>query len=163
MEFIALKVKHTRKRVKKNFRFNIEQILCSLSIILFTIMIIMQGILTIPAARTSLVTNRELEGKPLGTEEYLYAQGEIVLGLKGKKTDENLKILINGKEIASFQTSNVILTVKDGDVLEVDGSDVPNSVEIEVANTSGNIIPGIIGKRVIVNSEVKKLTRVRMK
>lgn len=163
MELVSLKAKPARKRVKEFFESNIERMLYSSFIILFIVMIIIQAVLTSPAARTSLSVNYELEGKPLGTEEYLYSQGEIVLGLISKKTHENLKVLLNGEEIDSFKSTNVALTVKDGDVLEVDGSSVGNSIEVEVVKAGENIAPGIIGKRVIVNSEVKRIARVRIK
>ncbi|HHV28881.1 hypothetical protein [Acetivibrio mesophilus] len=150
-----------RKTTEKaiNPRFGFERFLFFSFIILFAALVLVQAALMNPTARTFLVNDTGLEGSPLQFEEYLYSEGEISIALCSADVNEDLKLLINGDEVAAFSENIINLKVKEGDVVSVDGS-VTEEVEVAIVSASDNIKLDNIGKRIRVNSEVKQLARI---
>ena len=73
--------------------------------------------------------------------------------------NEDLKLLVNGDEVAAFSQKLINIKVKHGDVISIDGS-LAGESEVEIVSASTNIISNDIGKRIKVNSNVKQLTRI---
>ncbi|MFZ5989775.1 MAG: hypothetical protein ACOYWZ_21990 [Bacillota bacterium] len=149
--------KHVRK--EKNPRFGFERVLFFSFVCIFLTLIAVQTAMMNPSVRTFLVDDSGLEGSPLSLEEYLYSEGEISLALCEGDYNEDLKVLVNGDEVAVFSDNVVNLMVKDGDVIEVDGS-LAGEAEVEIISASENIANENIGKIVKVNSDVKELTKI---
>lgn len=143
-------------------KINIEKVLFVSFIAAFTILIIAQAALITPSVRTFMTGRTEFEGKQLGLEEYLYDEGKITLELFRDQTDSGVKILVNGDEVAAFNNSVVSLTVRDGDVVEIDGSSLDSPAEIAVVSKTSNISDECL-KKTVVKGNVKLLTQVRMK
>jgi hypothetical protein len=141
---------------------NLERFLFLSCIFVFVALIIAQAALLSPAVRTSLSLNSDLEGAPLGTEEILYAEGRLVLQAFDAKKDYNLKVLVNGDEVARFADNKAELTVRNGDVIEIDGSSVHNDVKVAVVYKSDNILTDCLNKAVLVNSNVRRFMKVRI-
>ena len=162
MKLYLFKVNSNFRIRKKGAAINFERIIFTSFIISLTMLVIVQAALTNSAVRTVLSAGSNFEGVPLGTEEFLYKEGEINLGISSESGNENLKVLLNGEEVAKFTGNKVSLKVKDGDVIEVDASDVPDTVEVVVLAKSSNINTDCVGKRTYVKSAIKRLLRVEI-
>ncbi|MCR4435573.1 MAG: hypothetical protein QHH06_02575 [Clostridiales bacterium] len=143
-------------------KINFERMLYLSFVVTFAVLIVVQSALTSPAVRTFLAVDGDSERVPLGYEEYLYKEGEIVLQLLEQEGDENIKVLVNGDEAAAFSNSYASIAVKDGDVVEIDGSGIKREIEVQVISKSPNIRTDCVGKKVKVNSNVKKLATIRI-
>ncbi|GAE89038.1 hypothetical protein [Acetivibrio straminisolvens] len=151
---------HSKAQAKAiNPRFGFERFLFFSFIILFAALVLVQAALMNPTARTFLINDTGLEGNPLKFEEYLYSEGEISIALYSADANEDLKVLINGEEVAAFSENVISLKVKEGDVVSVDGS-TTEEAEVAIVSASDNIKLDNIGKRIKVNSEVKQLARI---
>lgn len=163
MKIFVYKVKSQKKPPRGKAALSIEKILFITFAITFTIMIIVQAALLNPDVRTFLAIDAGLEGSPLEVEEYLYEEGIVVLKLLNYESCHNLKVLINGDEWARFSEKELSLLVKDGDVIELDGSNFSKPVEVGIASNSSNVYLDSTDKEFKVNSTKKKLARVRIK
>lgn len=145
------------KSVNPGARF--ERVLFFLFVFLFVSLIVVQAAMMNPSIRTFFTGDTGLEGSPLQYEEYLYSQGEISVVLCNEDLNEDLKLLVNGDEVAAFSQKLINIKVKHGDVISIDGS-LAGESEVEIVSASTNIISNDIGKRIKVNSNVKQLTRI---
>jgi hypothetical protein len=163
LRLIVYRVNTRRKSLKSRQGFGFEKILFWSFILAFTLLIIVQAALTNPSVRTSLSMVDELEGRPLGAEEYLYKEGAIMLQLLSTENNPKIKVLINGEETGAFVSSILEVTVKEGDVVEIDGSRVQEEAEVAIVSANDNVNPQCINKRVAVNSNIKRLAIITMK
>lgn len=162
MKLLLFRVNTQRKNTCARKKINIERLLFFLFIISFTVMLLVQAMLLDPSIRASIVVEDELEGTPLGEEELLYNEGFIILQLVGNTSGENIKVLINGEEFGSFIEDKIMLSVIDGDVIEIDGSNIQEEIDVVIESLSENVSEEFLGKRVTVSSNVKKLGKVRV-
>lgn len=146
-----------KKSVNPGARF--ERVLFFLFMLFFISLIVVQTAMMNPSIRTFFNSDTDVEGSPLQYEEFLYNQGEISIALCDEEYNEDLKLLVNGDEVAAFSQNIINLTVKDGDVISIDGS-LAGEAEVELVSASSNIKSSDIGKRIKVNSDVKQLTRI---
>ncbi|MCX7843166.1 MAG: hypothetical protein N2489_08850 [Clostridia bacterium] len=167
MKLVILRAKSNSKAGDKkrynNERMNFERILFILFIISFSLLVIVQAALTNPTVRTFLTSDNEFQGTPMGVEEYFYDEGTISLRLVNAVYDENLKILVNGEIAAVFAQNVINLEVKDGDIVEIDGSSTQAEGEVEVVSKSDNIVSECVGKKVVVKSNIKKVADIKVK
>lgn len=160
---LLFRVSRKNSRQAESKKNRVEKFLLRSFIITFTLLIVVQAALTNPAVRTSLAMNDELEGKPLGMEEYLYNEGKISLKITDAQSSPLLKVLVNGDVVASFLENPLEIAVRDGDVVEIDGSDVGRPISVAVVSKSDNISDDCLYKSVTVNSNVMRIVRIRMK
>lgn len=138
-----------------------EKVLLIAFITVFALLITAQAALTDFSVRIALNADDRLEGRPLGPEEYLYDEGEIVLNLLDGEFGEEIKVLLNGTEASDFSQSEISLRVKDGDVIEIDGSRIAYDSSVKTVSGSGGIRRDCLGKSVTVNSNTKALVKIR--
>lgn len=162
MKFSVFKVSRNTGRGLKSVKLNIEKVLFLTLIGAFIILVTVQTLLAIPATQPIFNSGAQSEGRPLGVEEYLYNAGEIVLALEGNEGDESLKVLVNGDEVADFANQDVRIDVKDGDVVEIDGSRCIGSKEVKIISASKNITDSCVGKSVKAKSNIKRLVHIRV-
>lgn len=155
-----ISLKTQSKKMKYNLTF--ERLLFLLFLTTFSLLIIVQTAMTNPSIRTFLTTDNEFEGTPMEVEEYFYDEGSIAIKLVDIETDPDMLILVNGETVAAFNENTVEISVKDGDVVEIDGSSSFNNVDAEVVSKSGNITSDCIGKTVNIKSNIKKVMDVRI-
>jgi hypothetical protein len=107
-------------------------------ILCFIVLILVQIVLIIPNARNNLNLTDKSIGIPLNSDEYLYDQGQITLKMLGEEPDPMVRILINGDVVAMFENTDININVKDGDVVEIDGSQslIGHIVKVESASTN---------------------------
>jgi hypothetical protein len=166
LKFILYRVNGKKKkgnhREKKVPKYSIERILFFSFICIFFLLIIVQTALVSPSIKAFVSTGSEFEGVPLGVEEFLYREGDIKLQILSGNGSSDIKALVNGDEVAAFSSKNISLKVKDGDVVEIDGSSVRDETEVGVVFKSENISDDCLGKSVIVKSNIKKLIKVKI-
>ena len=161
MKIVMFKVNNGRRSNKRRVNtMGVERFLTLLLVFTFTVLIIAQTALIGPDIRTSTGETIGREGKPLGLEEYLYSEGKIGLELSGPVPDEGIKILVNGDEVADFGRNFVSITVRDGDIIEIDGSDAMVDAEVSIVTRSENISESFANKRIKVGPGVKFLTQI---
>jgi hypothetical protein len=163
MKVLVYKVNKSKKNQEKDIKLNFEKILFFSFIIMFTLLIITQTILMSPSIKTFIPLNKTNEGTTLGAEEYLYKKGEINLELQNAGSDEKLKVLVNGEVMGTFINKSLKLNVKDGDVIELDGSEIISEDEVKIISTSSNINSEILNKKLKIGSGVERLTDIQIK
>lgn len=162
MKFLIYSVRRRKRSSGSRITVDFEKVLFFLFLIAFSIMLLAQALMLDPSTRASIVSGIETEGLPLGEEEYLYNEGTVTLMLTSSVYQPDMKILVNGVEVGSFSSQKVNVTVKDGDVIEIDGNEVADEQTVEVVSQSDNIISQHIGEMVSVKSDIKKLLKVKM-
>lgn len=167
MKVILFRAGKTRKKSDKTaykiMNMGFEKVLFFAFICVFIALVFVQGLLMNPSLRTFLVRDSDINGRPLAQEEYMYKEGEISIALLESETNENIKLLVNGDEIAAFSENLVTLTVKDGDVIEVDGTLLDGETEVEIISATDNISGIEVGKKVKVNSNIEEISRISIK
>jgi len=146
--------------VKKNMDF--ERIIHAAFFIVFLVLIILQTAIFFPSINFPVIGKDSLIGVPIGKEEYLYNEGAIVLTLLDFESYPVLKVLVNGEEKAAFLGRTVNINVKDGDVVEMDGSKTNANTSFAVTSISPDIDRKYLGKTFIVGREVMKIFKVRL-
>lgn len=162
MKFLVYKVKKKNNYAKFENDNIFEKVLLFLFIAAFTIMILAQALMIDPTIRASIIPGNQTDGLPLGEEEFLYTEGTIKLMLTSSSYQPQLKILVNGIETGAFSTNKANVTVKNGDVIEIDGSDLEDEHTVEILSQSENIISEHVGHKIIVKSDVARLLKVKM-
>jgi hypothetical protein len=152
----------TGKRIRKGKEPSIERFLTTAFLTAFVIMILAQAALMSPVVRAFLSVDNELEGRPLGLEEYLYSEGFIVLEIIGSDSKGDVKVLVNGIETERFSESRLMITVREGDIIEIDGTDAKQDVEVRIAEKSENVSQQCLNKSVRTKSDVRRLTIIRL-
>jgi hypothetical protein len=164
MKLLLFKVKKERRQFAagRNKSFPVERVLFSLFILTFFIMVIAQTVLVTPSLRTFFSADEQNEGTPLELEEFLYKEGKIELELIGTDSNNDLKVLVNGDEVAAFADKNLFIPVRDGDVVEIDGSALQQQEEVRIISKSENISTSCVGKSIRIENGIRKLVKVRV-
>ncbi len=149
--------KRTARHTKKNFWQLIDSLAIRLIIAVFILLIMTQSLfLLFPHSGKYLNTALRLEGEPITAHELAYYAGSISsapwatinLKLAGYTSLPEAKILINGREVASFEKCEVTITVKHRDQIAVKNSDSDQVITVFVNKKTPNI------ERPLVNSSV---------
>lgn len=140
---------------------SLEKILFWTCIFFFVALISVQVALSVPSVRLRLNIMDKTMGIPLGSDEYLYGRGKVTLLLLSEEPDPQVKILVNGDEVAIFDKIKIPVNVNDGDVVEVDGSESQTSHIVKVENASLNINGKCLNAIVTVKSNLKKLVKIQ--
>jgi hypothetical protein len=165
MKIVVFKARKEKKKINAKtaarlVNFGVEKILFFAFVCVFIALVFVQGTLMNPTMRTFLVNDKDIAGRALGDEEYLYKEGQISIALLESESNQDVKILVNGDEVAAFNENLVTLSVKDGDVIEVDGSLIEGETEVEIISASDNVAGIEVGKKVKVNSNIEEIARV---
>ncbi len=158
--FKVFKFIRSPENKEKNTVF--ENILFGACILCFGILIAVQIVLVTPALRDRFNLYDKSIGLPLNGDEYLYNQGSITLKIMGEDPDPLLRILVNGDFVAAFDKNEMGVNVKDGDVIEIDGSQSPTGHIVQVKSFSDNIDSKCKNATATVNSNIRKLVKVQI-
>ncbi len=151
------------KTEKKRFEKRFEWFMFKLFVTAFIILIAAQLALLSPAVRLSVSENfynYGIEGEPLGQEVYLFVPFSMELKLGNLDRCPDLKVLVNGVEREAFVSNTVLLELKDGDVVELDASDVLVLAKVQVSAVSENFT-SILGKTLSVTDGIIPVARVK--
>jgi len=114
------------------------------------ILIAAQTALLNPSVRSN-ISDYYIEGDPLMSEAYLFVPCKMELKLMDMDKCQDLKVLVNGVERASFESNAILLELKDCDIVEFDACSAPVLSKVQVTAVSENI-NGILG-RIITPAE----------
>lgn len=160
MKFRAFKFAEDEKVKDRGAIF--EGLLFKACIVFFCILITIQLIFAIPFFRSRLNLTDKSIGVPLNNDEYLYNQGQVTLELIAESPDPTVKILVNGDEVATFESLEMPLNVKDGDVIEIDGSNSTSGHIVRVGETSSNVNSKCMDAVTRVETNIQKLVKVKV-
>lgn len=139
-----------------------ENILFFMCILCFIILIAVQVVIANPSIREKFNLTDKSIGLPLNDNEYLYSQGQMTLRMVGENPDPTVKILVNGDEVAIFENSLMNIYVRDGDVVEIDGSQSLSEHIVKIESVSANINSKSSVASVNVDSNIKRLVKVQI-
>lgn len=86
----------------------------------------------------------------------------VTLQLKNFSSLPLAKVLINGEPRGEFRDRYVTVFVREGDVLEIDGTRYNRPLDIEVLDVSREVIMPVAGARITVEGSVSPLGKVRL-
>lgn len=138
-----------------------ENLLFSICIICFIALVIIQIIFMVPSVREYLNLTDKSIGVPLGEDEYLYGRGQITLKMNGTQPDPEVQVLINGDTVQKFDNLLMNIEVKDGDVIEIDGTQSSSGHIITVDEISSNISGACKNSVARVESNFQRLLKVK--
>ena len=106
MKVVIFKAGKEKKKIgdrtaMRFINFGFEKVLFFAFVCIFIAIIFVQATLLSPIS-TFLVKDEGVDGRPLASEEYLYKEGEISIALLESENNEDLKLLVNGDEVAVF-------------------------------------------------------------
>jgi len=162
MKLVMFNVKKRKEFENKRPKFNIEKLLFLGFIMVFLVLILVQAALTSPTLRTFLVTDDKYEGTPLGVEETIYEEGKIELDLTSGNCSPDIKILVNGEEIADFTKSHIGLTVKNGDIVEIDDSIAKVNIEVAISSISTNINQNGLNRVTSISKGINRIAIIKL-
>jgi len=99
------------------------------------------------------------EGEPLMEEVYLYSPCKMELKLTNIESCSELKVLVNGDEYCRFDNKTVLLDLKDGDVVELDASEILVIAEVQISGVSENKKEHL-GKNFIVSEGITLVAKM---
>lgn len=86
----------------------------------------------------------------------------VTLQLKNYSTLPLARVLVNGEPRGEFRERYVTVFVREGDVLEVDGTRYNRSLDIEVLDVSREVILPAAGTRIRVEGSISPLGQVHL-
>lgn len=163
MKLLYYKVNNRKKNRGKNPGVKLEKILYFSFLAVFFVLIVSQAAMLDGSVRSFLTVESKLLGTAMGVEEYLYKEGEIELGLENSSIGSSIKVLVNGEQKAVFDKKQIKLKVLDGDVLELDTSEISQKITIRIIKKSENIANDCEGRLYTMNPGIKRLFKVKIK
>ena len=136
----------------RKFFDRVERTLIRVIVIALVALVVVQGIMTNDQLRFYLSWSERMEGQALNLQEEeiptapdnaaqvaVAPQAWLTLGVKDFTALPRAKVLVNGQEYASFDTSKVELKVNPQDVVEIDSTAYNFPVEYQVMSRSPNL------------------------
>ena len=136
----------------------IELLLISLFLTAFVILVAVQAVMLNPDMRP-IFYYEKVEGSPLNKEMTLFSPCRMELRLTNMGQCRDLKVLVNGLEVDSFKGKEVMLDLKDEDVVQLDCNAVQVSAQVEISAVSMNI-KDLLGKRIDVTDGIISVAAV---
>jgi hypothetical protein len=95
----------------------------------------------------------QIEGSPLSAEVCFFNSCKIELMLTNLSKCPDMKVLVNGEQKDSFECRTVSLDLKDGDVVQLDGCNVPVLAQVQISAVSRKN-ENLLGKKVVVSKGI---------
>lgn len=162
MKVLYFNYRDRNKTGRQRKSVNPERILFNSFLAVFVILLGVQAALLNPSFRSALTVDEDLQGSPLGTEEYLYNEGSIEISLDNLESNSAVRVLVNGEERAVFESSAVRIKVVEGDVVEIDASEANGSVQVTISAISANFDRECLGRTYQAEGRVLKLLKLKM-
>lgn len=105
----------------------------------------------------------KLEGKAIIDNLFGFTEGVVTLKADSCDKELPLKIMVNGVEKYIFDKQSITLVVNDADIIEVDGINNPDKINITVQSVSNNISIPNEGFTYQINRNLVYLFRVKMR
>ncbi|KAA5807683.1 hypothetical protein [Thermoanaerobacterium thermosaccharolyticum] len=152
------------KRIKKSrhvYFISFDNLIAFFVIAGFLTVIITQVLMLNDNIRVFLNSTEKIEGININT--YLSKDGTLKLELVNMEKAQNAYVLINGDPKYSFKNKSVDISIKQGELIEIDGTKYKQTLYIKVADSSDNVIEPQRTAVVKVNGDIEVVGRVRLK
>lgn len=151
------------KTLKMFINNKVEDVFVVIFALLFITLLLAQIALTNDTIRVYLSNVEDYEGYTISDIDNLIKEGSITLELMDMSRDNDVKVLVNGKEKASFDKKAIDINVTDNSVVEIDGSKIKTSFRVKVIDKSSNVEGEIVNSIVLINSNIKTIARIKLK
>lgn len=141
----------------------VENKITRLLILLFILLIVIQGLLVNQDIKTFLCPTEKLEGKSVEDVRPAVKSGDVQLSIQGSGYIGNVDILVNGERVTSFYRSTAQITVRNDDIIEISGVKIKNMSMVQVTSVSGNVISPEPGRTLTINNNLVYLCRVKLR
>ena len=155
-----------KKTSLRIFSFNgkkLERILITCFAICVLLLITTQFLMTNPNIRVFLTQEENAEGAFFEQSEIIYDKGIVSIELVDSASMESAWVLVNGLKVSNFTQKQVSISVKDGDLVEIDGTQVSDNLEVKISSYSSNAILTIDNSNLAINRNIGVLARVKLK
>jgi hypothetical protein len=162
------KMKDGKKKTSlRIFSFNgrkLERILIICFTICVLLLITAQFLMTNPSIRVFLTQEENAEGAFFEQSGTIYDKGILSIELiDSARLRDDAWVLVNGLKVTNFTQKQVSISVKDGDLVEIDGTKVSNAFAVKVSSYSSNAKLIIDNSSLVVNRSIGVLARVKLK
>jgi len=153
-----------KKKVKylewwDNIGIKLKKALLLLFLITFTI----QSIMALNINLLPLNTTLRLEGEAI-IESYHYEdRGTIRIIAENLKDISQVKAYINGELVNNSNSNSIDLVVRNNDVIEIDGTQLAENINIIIEDTSENVVSPKKSMRYNIKSNIVIIGRVKLK
>lgn len=157
----------TRKEINAGYNISInflQMIIKKLCFIFILILVLSQVLFTVEPFNYFLNKTYKLEGKSVN---YIYPaikNGTIELTLENDlKYGSEILVFLNGEVYSKFHKNSIVLSIKEGDIIEVQGKNIENLVRIKIAYVSDNIISPRTNKTFFVSNSIEFISKIKFK
>lgn len=85
----------------------------------------------------------------------------VIVRLLDHRSAWRAYLLVNGRELAAFRERELVAPVKDGDLIEIDGTAYAGAVTFRIVGASANISSPRVGDQVTTRGSIEQFARVR--
>lgn len=85
----------------------------------------------------------------------------VIVRLLDHRSAWRAYLLVNGREIGSFRERELVAPVKDGDLVEVDGTAYAGAVTFRIVGASADINAPRVGDQITTRGSIEQFARVR--
>ncbi|HHV35639.1 MAG TPA: hypothetical protein GXX59_08700 [Syntrophomonadaceae bacterium] len=138
-------------------------------VVLFSLLVILQMFMTKDPLRLYLSFAEQMEGIPLANQDLAVTNlgqkevGEVKIKIDSYFILSQVIVYVNGKETASFQEREILLPVKVGDEIMIDGTAYPYPITFKVSAVSRGVCWPPVNYRVTTDTSRVSLGKVRIK
>lgn len=132
-------------------------------VFLFVALIVTQILLMNQTIKTFISRTDKLEGRSISESQLFIRRGEVEISIENYPSLKPLVFYVNGEGISTPSGKKIKLKVKDGDVIEVSGGSLNDTVILKVTAVSENITVPQPGKLIYVNDNLVMIDRVRIR
>lgn len=160
-----------RRAAQKYSRYHrwwniVEKNLIKIAVLLFLVLYVSQMLNFIITQRGgSLLTLQieKLEGKAISNSQTKINTGTVELTVISNSDYQNIQVYLNGDYFTSFSKKSISLTVKNNDIIEINGINNAFPAQIKVSKLTDNIL-GINADEIIkVNKNFVIAGRIKLK
>lgn len=129
----------------------------------FMVVIAAQLFMTFPNLRMFLTQEDKVEGVFLEKNDTLYNKGTLLIELVDCERMDGAWVLVNGRKAADFSSKQVSITVKDADLIEIDGTKARYPFKAKVASYNSNINLLTDNSTLDIDGNIGILARIKLK
>ncbi len=158
-----------RARKEENTKYNmfmnfLQVFIKRLCFILIVVLIISQILFTVEPFNYLLNKSYKLEGKSVSYMNPAIKTGDMELTIQDDlEYTSEIQVLINGEVNSKFHKNSMVLSVKEGDIIEVQGKNIQNFATLKITRLSDSIILPKVNKTFIISNSIEFISKIKFK